>query len=137
MYPYGYGGGIGPSMPPCGYTGMPYGYYPWDYWDYTDFYDYNANLILDDDEVRDLVSDTIDSNPYIPQSDKDNIKVDVKDGVVTLSGVAKNRRTKPLAYADAFWSRGVVDVNNNIKVEEREMKPSAQRAGSQKQRRSL
>ncbi len=128
MYPYGYWGGP-PPTPPCGYSGMPYSYYPWDYWDYTDLYDYNGNLILDDNEVTDLVTDTIDSNPYIPQSDKDSLKVNVKDGIVTLSGEVKNRRSKPLAYADAFWSRGVVDVNNDIKVEEKQMKPARQKGG--------
>ncbi len=123
MYPYGYWRGGGPGMGggpwgPPGYYNYPYGYYPWDYWDYTDFYDYNADLVLEDNEIQDLVSDTIAADPYIPQSDINNITVSVNNGVVTLSGTVRNKRSKPLAYADAFWSRGVVDVINNVKVEE-------------------
>lgn len=48
--------------------------------------------------------------------------MEVNDGVVTLSGTVRNPRSKPLAYADAFWSSGVVDVNNKI-----EIKPSKKR----------
>jgi hypothetical protein len=139
MFPYGYGyggyGGYGAPYGGYGYGGYggygaPYGGYGyggygpgyWGYgpdWDYTDYYDYNRNLVLDDNEIEDLVSDNIASDPYIPQRDVNSIEVKVEDGVVHLSGTVRNRRSKPLAYADAFWSRGVVDVQSNIKVEER------------------
>ncbi|RJR25792.1 BON domain-containing protein [Candidatus Microgenomates bacterium] len=124
MFPYGYGyggyGGYGAPYGGYGYGGYGPGY--WGYgpdWDYTDYYDYNRNLVLDDNEIEDLVSDNIASDPYIPQRDVNSIEVKVEDGVVHLSGTVRNRRSKPLAYADAFWSRGVVDVQSNIKVEER------------------
>jgi hypothetical protein len=97
--------------------GYPYGF------DYTDLYDYNRDLILEDNEIKDLVSDTIAADPYIPQSDVNSIRIDVKNGVVYLSGKVRNRRSKPLAYADAFWSRGVVDVVSDIVVEELGRRP--------------
>ncbi len=142
MFPYwNYWGGPGPFMG-GGYAGTPYlgggcggtpwgGGYPYPY-DYTDFYDYNRDLILEDDEIKDLVSDVIAADPYIPQSDVSNIKIDVKNGVVRLSGAVRNRRSKPLSYADAFWSRGVVDVEGDIEVQE----PTQKTAGAAKKSKS-
>lgn len=139
QYP-GYGGYY--SNYPAGPMGGGYGYgayypdyttnYPWG-WEY-DWYDYNANAVLDDNEIGDLVRDTLDSNPYITRSDKNNIDVKVKDGVVTLSGEVRNRRSKPLAYADAFWSAGVVDIKSEIKVKKREQKQQGQPQGQQQNR---
>lgn len=111
-YGYGYGGPYTYGAPTAPY-GNPYGFYDW-----TDFYDYNSNLVLEDNEIEDLVRDTIAADPYIPQSDVNAINVDVKNGVVKLSGTVRNRRSKPLAYSDAFWSRGVVDVNSEVVVKE-------------------
>lgn len=133
MFPYGYGGYggspyYGYGMPPYGGQGMPYGGYGYGGYpyygygpdfDYTDLYDYNRNLVLDDNEIEDLVNDNIAANPYIPQRDVSSIGVKVENGVVHLSGTVRNKRSKPLAYADAFWSRGVVDVQSDIKIEER------------------
>ncbi len=123
--PYGYGyspytyGYAGPAAGPAAGPGAaPYGFYDW-----TDFYDYNSNLVLEDNEIEDLVRDTIAADPYIPQSDVNAINVDVQNGVVKLSGTVRNRRSKPLAYADAFWSRGVVDVNSDLVVREAGAQP--------------
>jgi hypothetical protein len=85
-------------------------------WTDLDVYDYNNNLVLDDNEIADIVADNIHLDPFIPLSDERNITVEVSDGVVTLSGTVRNPRVKPLAYADAFWSPGVVDVIDNIQV---------------------
>jgi hypothetical protein len=85
-------------------------------WTDLDLYDYNRNFVLDDNEIEDLVKDNIAANPAITVSDRNRIDVKVKDGVVTLTGKVKNPRTKPLAYADAYWSSGVVDVNNKLEV---------------------
>ncbi len=71
-----------------------------------------------DEDIADNVINNIDSNPYISRSSKDNIEVGVKDGVVTLSGEVKNRHDQFLAYADAFWSSGVVEVVNELKIRE-------------------
>lgn len=120
---YGYGYGAGPYYGP-GYGpgyGAPYGVT-----DYTDFYDYNSDLVLEDNEIQDLVSDTIAADPYVPQSDVNAINVSVKNGVVHLTGTVRNRRSKPLAYADAFWSRGVVDVTSDIVVREPGKTPGAE-----------
>ncbi|MFZ5376120.1 MAG: BON domain-containing protein [Patescibacteria group bacterium] len=104
----------------------------WDYGDtdsywwgaptgWTDYnlYDYNNNFVLDDNEIEDLVYDNIRTDPGITYSDADKISISVKDGVVTLRGEVRNPRTKPLAYADAYWSSGVTDVVNQINVRER------------------
>jgi len=136
MYPgYGYGYGWGGAGPwGAGAWGGPaWGGYPYGF-DYTDLYDYNRDLVLEDNEIKDLVADTISADPYIPQSDVNAIRIDVRNGVVGLSGTVRNRRSKPLAYADAFWSRGVVDVNSDIVVEElgrrsEEAPPPTPRAG--------
>ncbi len=72
---------------------------------------------LTDDEIINVVRDNIRSDPAIPRSDKESIKITVSGGVVNLSGNIRERRTKPLAYADAFWSMGVVDVNNDLKIQ--------------------
>ena len=58
------------------------------------YYDYNYNYNLDDNEIADIVVDTLNSNPYIYRPDKESIVVDVKDSVVTLSGKVKNKRSK-------------------------------------------
>ncbi|MCL5091161.1 MAG: BON domain-containing protein [Patescibacteria group bacterium] len=130
----------------CGFPWAPYvagpgyyppylGAYPYGFTDYTDLYDYNNNLVLEDNEILDLVSDTIAADPYIPQSDVNNIQLNVKDGVVRLSGTVKNKRSKPLAYADAFWSRGVIDVESDINVEERGQPRQQKAAPKEKQSR--
>lgn len=97
-----------------------------DYWwnapvglsDY-DLYDYNNNWVLDDNEIADLVRDNIFADPGISYSDANSIDIKVENGIVTLSGEVRNPRTKPLAYTDAFWSSGVIDVDNRITVKER------------------
>lgn len=119
------GYGFGP-----GYPGMggPFGPYWWGApagLSDLDLYDYNRNFVLDDEEIADLIRDNIQANPFIPPSDVNSIAIDVKDGVATLSGTVRNPRSKPLAYADAFWSSGVVDVVSNIEVKERERKQAA------------
>lgn len=85
-----------------------------------DLYDYNNNWALDDNEIADLVKDNVFSDPGITYSDANRVQADVNNGVVTLSGEVRNPRTKALAYADAFWSTGVVDVDNKLNVKERE-----------------
>ncbi len=95
-----------------------------------DLYDYNRNFILDDNEIADIVRDNIAADPGITLSDENRIQVSVKDGVATLSGEVKNPRTKPLAYGDAYWSSGVVDVVNNITVKPRERKHNGNGRGN-------
>lgn len=113
-------GGFGYPGPSGGYASGPSPYYWWGApmgWSDLDLYDYNSNFILDDEEIGDIVRDNIQSNPFIPPSDANNITIDVKDGVVTLGGTVRNPRSKPLAYSDGFWSSGVVDLISNIQVQ--------------------
>jgi osmotically-inducible protein OsmY len=81
--------------------------------------------VIDDAEIASYVRDNIDLDPYISVRDKNTIDVDVQGGTVTLSGKAMSRRSKGLAYADAFWAPGVLDVVNDVKVEEKP-RPSAE-----------
>lgn len=120
MNGYGYYGGYDPyyiSPPPAGGFRSPYWEGPWTG---SRFYDYDMNLILDDDEIADLVRDNIDADPFIPRSDKNDINIEVRDGVVTLSGEVRNKRSKPLSYADAFWCDGVADVESQLSVKKRQ-----------------
>jgi hypothetical protein len=71
---------------------------------------------LTDEDIANIVEDNIRSDLTIPREDKKNIKIEVKDGIVDLSGTVRDRRSKPLSYADAFWSMGVLDVNSSIKI---------------------
>lgn len=121
------------------YYSYPYDYTYTYYWwgapsgisDY-DLYDYNNNWVLDDNEIADEVRDNIYADPGISMTDTNNIKVQVNDGVVTLSGQVHNPRSKPFAYSDAYWSPGVTDVINNIKIKQRSRKQS-QRPSSRSQ----
>jgi len=47
-----------------------------------------------------------------------NIKVTTKDGVVALSGTVDSKAEKEKAETDARGIKGVVDVNNGLKVKE-------------------
>lgn len=80
-------------------------------------------------EIKDVVKDNLDADYGITQSDQNKINISVKDGVATLSGEVTNPRTKPLAYADAYWSSGVTDVVNNLKVKskKRRSKPEKEK----------
>lgn len=80
---------------------------------------YVGGGIIDDAEIASYVRDNIDLDPYISVRDKNTIDVEVEGGTVTLSGKAMSRRSKGLAYADAFWAPGVLDVINNVRVEEK------------------
>jgi len=96
-----------------------YGYgFPWDY------YGYKQDYELNDEEIAEMVRSSIDEDMHIPRSDKERINISVDKGVVTLSGIVQNRRSKPLAYADAFRVRGVTDVNTRIKIMKRRQKLS-------------
>lgn len=118
----GYGGPYWGATVPY-WWGAPYG------WTDLDLYDYNNNFVLDDDEITALVKDNIEADPFIPPFDTNNINVEVKNRVVTLSGTVKTPRSKPLSYADAFWSTGVADVISNIEVTPLERKKGQEMKG--------
>ncbi len=74
--------------------------------------------VLDDSEMASYVRDNIDLDPYISVRDKNNIDVDVSGGTAKLTGMVTSRRSKGLAYADAFWVPGILDVEDELTVQE-------------------
>lgn len=116
-FPYGYGAfppyaGLGPAYPFVG-PGAPY---------------LEVDMVLDDEDIEENVRDSIDLDPYITRGDKNSIVVDVSGGVAKLSGTVRNRRSIPLAFTDAFWAAGVIDVESTLKLEEMPRKPAEQAA---------
>ncbi|TAK37144.1 MAG: BON domain-containing protein [Chloroflexota bacterium] len=67
-----------------------------------------------DEEITEMVYDTMDSDPLVPWDAE--ITVDVNAGEVTLSGTVPNKRIKHAAGDDAWWIPGVTDVHNQIQV---------------------
>jgi osmotically-inducible protein OsmY len=64
-------------------------------------------------EIKQDLLDQIRSGPYADQYD---IEVDVKKGVVILTGTAMTTVAKRVAGDDAWDTRGVTDVSNQIQV---------------------
>jgi len=87
---------------------------------------------LDDDAIRDVVYDCIDTDPTIlPDVD---VEVEVKDGVVTIKGRVPGKRTKHAIGETAWWIPSVVDVNNQLQVsprrERRQQRPGVARGAA-------
>jgi len=76
--------------------------------------EYVATGLPTDEEIVEMIYDTIDLDPLIPY-DAD-IDVESDAGRVTLSGSVSNPNAKHSAGDDAWWTPGVVDVINNIEV---------------------
>jgi hypothetical protein len=68
----------------------------------------------DDDEIKNEIYDALDDDPSVPPAA--DIRVDVQDGVVTLTGSVRNRSTKFAAGDCAWHTPGVHDVHNNVAV---------------------
>jgi osmotically-inducible protein OsmY len=88
---------------------------PWAYPEnryYYEWYDESPGDRSDGDIKQDLL-DQIRSGPYADQYD---IDVDVKKGVVILTGTAMTTVAKRVAGDDAWDTRGVTDVSNQIQV---------------------
>ncbi|HYG98337.1 MAG TPA: BON domain-containing protein [Terriglobales bacterium] len=71
-----------------------------------------------DERIREDVSESLEDHPEIDASE---LEVTVKDGDVTLTGTVDNRLAKRLAEDVAANCRGVKDVNNQIRVAERDI----------------
>ncbi len=117
---YGPGfGGAGYGMPSLGY----YGPYPATF-----------GNIPTDDQIRQMVEESLDADPAIPYDS--DINVDVSNGVVTLTGTVPNKRIKHAAGDDAWWIPPVIDVNNELEVSrvrkraEAEQEPSGRQTGA-------
>jgi osmotically-inducible protein OsmY len=66
-----------------------------------------------DDEIRDFLCIAFELDKAI---ERDRVGVKVKDGVVTLYGVARSTQEAKFAEADAWATFGVKDVVNNLTV---------------------
>ena len=88
---------------------------PWAYPEnryYYEWYDESPGDRSDSDIKQDLL-DQIRTGPYADQYD---IDVDVKKGVVILTGTARTTVAKRAAGDDAWDTRAVTDVSNQIQV---------------------
>jgi osmotically-inducible protein OsmY len=89
---------------------------PWAYPENRYYYEWYADESNDersDGEVKQDLLDQIRTGPYEDQYD---IEVDVKKGVVILTGTAITTVAKRAAGDDAWDTRGVTDVSNQIQV---------------------
>ena len=89
---------------------------PWAYPENRYYYEWYAHASNDersDAEIKQDLLDQIRSGPYAHQYD---IDVGVKKGVVILTGTATTTVAKRAAGDDAWDTRGVTDVSNQIQV---------------------
>lgn len=89
---------------------------PWAYPENRYYYEWYAEKSGDersDGEIKQDLLDQIRTGPYADQYD---IDVDVKKGVVILTGTASTTVAKRAAGDDAWDTRGVTDVSNQIQV---------------------
>jgi hypothetical protein len=70
-------------------------------------------------DQQEMIEDNIEADPQIPGRDARAITVRAKSGVVTLTGTVRNRAIKFAASSDAFWTYGVIEVQNELVVESR------------------
>jgi osmotically-inducible protein OsmY len=91
---------------------------PWIYPDARYYYEWYEleNLPSDeptDGDVKAMLVDRLRENPWTKY---DEIRVDVKRKVAILSGVVSTSLVKRAAGDDAWDTRGVVDVSNQLEV---------------------
>jgi hypothetical protein len=72
--------------------------------------------ILEDLDVAQSTMLGILGDARIPPRDRQNIRADSQDFIVTLSGQVENPDSKVFAYLDAFNVAGVKDVINKIEL---------------------
>jgi osmotically-inducible protein OsmY len=90
---------------------------PWAYPENRYYYEWYAAASGDgrtDMEIKQDLLDQLRAGPYEEQYD---IDVDVKKGVVILTGTATTTVAKRAAGDDAWDTRGVTDVSNQIVVQ--------------------
>ena len=87
--------------------------------------EFMATGLPTDEEIAEMIYDTIDIDPLVPY-DAD-IDVEVDAGIVTLTGTVPNKHAKHAVGDDAWWVPGVTDVRNNITVSERRRVKTAPR----------
>lgn len=67
-----------------------------------------------DNEIVEMVYDSIDTDPIVPFDAEVNVDSDA--GVVTLTGTVATKEIKHAIGDDAWWIPGVDDVHNDLQV---------------------
>lgn len=88
---------------------------------------FTATGLPTDEEITEMIYDTLDADPFVPYDADINVEVD--SGIVTLAGTVPNKRVKHAVGDDSWWVPGVVDVRNNIQVSGHRRVKSAPREG--------
>lgn len=92
---------------PVAWGARPPGAFPVPVWMYT-------KKVPSDAQIRKLIYDAIKADPTIPPEAE--IEVEVKEGVVTLTGSVPNKMVKHAVGDDAWWVPGVWDVHNKVEI---------------------
>ena len=66
-----------------------------------------------DDEIRKDIEETLARNAFV---DASGIRIEVKDGVVTLSGTVEDDRSRRIAERIARYTDGVRSVNDQLAI---------------------
>jgi osmotically-inducible protein OsmY len=89
---------------------------PWAYPENRYYYEWYADASTDERSDSDIKQDLLDQIRTGPYEDQYDIDVDVTKGVVILTGTATTTVAKRAAGDDAWDTRGVTDVSNQIQV---------------------
>lgn len=89
---------------------------PWAYPENRYYYEWYADASAHDRSDMEIKQDLLDQIRAGPYADQYDIQVDVKKGVVILTGTAMTTVAKRAAGDDAWDTRGVTDVSNQIQV---------------------
>jgi osmotically-inducible protein OsmY len=95
---------------PYEWMNYPYPHYRY-YYDYGPYYGRTNNRA--DEEIRDSIKNNMFWDSWV---DSNKVNVGVDHGVVTLTGTVDSWREKRAAGDDAWDTPGVVDVDNDLKV---------------------
>ena len=87
---------------------------PWTYPDERYYYGWWGQVPLAEPTDGDIKSNVVDRLRENPHTKDDDIKVDVKQGVVVLGGEVSSWLAKRAAGDDAWDTPGVVDVSNQL-----------------------
>ena len=89
---------------------------PWAYPENRYYYEWYADNSTDERSDSDIKQDFLNQIRTGPYEDQYDIEVDVTKGVVILTGTATTTLAKRAAGDDAWDTRGVTDVSNQIQV---------------------
>jgi hypothetical protein len=125
---YGYGPMYPPEPPIWTHHHME------DFWPDYSYHEWEPS----DDDITDMVLDSITSDPFVLRSDWEDIEVETIDAIVRISGTVGSKEAKHAIHSDVFWTYGVVDVIDELTVVEKprsqRRQPTRQMAGAPSQR---